>query len=187
MVASIQNYISAEEYLKAEKDSLIKHEYIDGYVYAMAGAVDAHVTIALNIAILLRNHVRGSGCRVYISDMKARIDSLNRYYYPDVMVTCDRRDRETTGHKRFPCLIIEVLSDSTESFDRGDKFTDYQQLDSLQEYVLINAKKQRIESFRRQENGLWLLQNYMPPQISFNLHSIDFEGKIDDLYEDVNF
>lgn len=107
----------------------------------MAGECDAHVTIALNLASNLRNHVRGSGCRVYICDMKARIESLNRFYYPDVMVICDPNDQETPTYKRFPTLIVEVLFDSTEAFDRGDKFADYQELESLREYVLISTKR----------------------------------------------
>jgi Uma2 family endonuclease len=170
-----------------EEKSDIKHEYIDGYVYAMAGANDPHVTIALNMAFVIRNYLRGSNCRVYMSDMKARIDSLNRFYYPDVMVTCDPRDIQTSNQKRFPKLIIEVLSKSTEGFDRGDKFADYQQLDSLEEYVLINTKRQRLECFRRNEEGLWVLKLYSVEQDKFQLSSIDFEGKFDDLYEDVRF
>ena len=109
MVASPQIYITPEEYLELEENSPIKYEYIDGYIYAMAGALEAHVTIALNLATLLRNYMRGSGCRVYISDMKARIESLNRFFYPDIMVTCDKRDQDTPGYKRFPCLIIEFI------------------------------------------------------------------------------
>ncbi|MGF1677427.1 MAG: Uma2 family endonuclease, partial [Rivularia sp. (in: cyanobacteria)] len=90
MVASPQqDYITPEEYLQLELGSDVKHEYIDGYAYAMAGANDAHVTVSLNLATLLRSHVRGSSCRVYISDMKARIEKSNRYYYPDIMITCD--------------------------------------------------------------------------------------------------
>jgi Uma2 family endonuclease len=108
-------YLTPDEYLKLEAESSIKHEYIDGEVFAMAGASDPHVTIALNLASQLLSHLRGRGCRVYISDMKARIESSNRFYYPDVMVTCDLRDRETPNHKKFPCLIIEVLSPSTRS------------------------------------------------------------------------
>jgi Uma2 family endonuclease len=125
MVASPHPSLSPDEYLQLEADSPIKHEYIDGEVYAMAGASDTHVTIALNLAALLRSHVRGSGCRVYIADMKARIEARDRFYYPDVMVTCDPRDQATATYKRFPKLVVEVLSDSTEAFDRGDKFTDY--------------------------------------------------------------
>ncbi|HEY9631711.1 MAG TPA: Uma2 family endonuclease, partial [Coleofasciculaceae cyanobacterium] len=175
------------EYLQMEEHSPTKHEYIDGQIYAMVGANDAHVTIALNLAAILRSHVRGSGCRVYMADMKARIESLNRYFYPDILVTCDPRDRETPLEKRFPRLIVEVLSDSTEAFDRGDKFADYQTLDSLQEYVLINTKRQRVECFRRNEAGLWVLQSYTDQQATFQLQSINFEGAIADLYEDVTF
>ncbi|MFK0735366.1 MAG: Uma2 family endonuclease [Gloeotrichia echinulata GP01] len=188
MIASPQDtYFTPAEYLQMEENSPIKHEYIDGYIYAMAGALDPHVTIAGNLFALLRNHVRGSGCRVYITDMKARIESLNRFYYPDVMVTCDQRDQETPGYKRFPCLIVEVLSNSTEAFDRGDKFIDYQNIETLQEYVLINSKRQRIECFRRNNEGLWLWQFYTAEQNLFRLNSIDFEGTITALYEDVTF
>ncbi|BAY26986.1 hypothetical protein NIES2100_68060 [Calothrix sp. NIES-2100] len=187
MVASPQIYLTPEEYLQMEERSDIKHEYIDGYIYAMAGALDTHVTIALNLASFLRNHVRGSGCRVYIADMKARIESLNRYYYPDVMVTCDQRDQATPAYKRFPCLIVEVLSNSTEAFDRGDKFADYQSLETLQEYVLINTKRQRVECFRRNDQGLWVLQSYTAEDKSFQLQSVKFDCTIADLYEDVVF
>ena len=131
-----QPYLTSEQYLQMEEHSIVKHEYVDGQILAMAGASDAHVTIAGNLFTLLRSHVRGSGCRVYISDMKARIESLNRFYYPDVMVTCDPNDQETPTYKRFPILIVEVLSESTEAFDRGDKFADYQEITSLHEYVL---------------------------------------------------
>ena len=187
MIASVQqSCLTADEYLELEAQSDTKHEYIDGQVYAMAGASDNHVTIALNLATLLRSHVRGSGCRVYIADMKARIESLNRFYYPDVMVTCDPRDLETSTYKRFPSLIVEVLSDSTEAGDRGDKFVDYQELETLREYVLINTKRQRVECFRRNEQALWVLQFYTL-QTSFRLDSIDFEATLAALYEDVTF
>lgn len=178
-------YLTPEEYLKFEEESNIKHEYIEGYAYAMAGATDTHVTIAGNLFTLLRNHVRGLDCRAYISDMKVRIESLDRYFYPDVMITCDRRDRETQQYKQFPCLIVEVLSDSTEAFDRGDKFADYQQLESLREYVLINAKRARVECFRRNREGFWVLQSYTAESETFELQSINFAGTMQALYEDV--
>lgn len=192
MIASPQPSLSLEEYLQMEEHNPIKHEYRDGEIYAMAGANDAHVTITGNLFALLRSHVRGSGCRVYIADMKARLEQLNRFYYPDILVTCDPRDQETDTYKRFPKLIVEVLSDSTELFDRGDKFADYQTLDSLEEYVLINTKRQRVECFRRNAKGLWELQFYIPEllppdQATFQLQSIGFESAIADLYEDVTF
>ncbi|GAX37506.1 Uma2 family endonuclease [Nodularia sp. NIES-3585] len=187
MVANPEISVTPEEYLQMEEQSDIKHEYIDGYIYAMAGALDSHVTIAGNLFALLRNHVRGTGCRVYIADMKARIESLNRFYYPDVMVTCDQTDQETPAYKRFSTLIVEVLSDSTEAFDRGDKFADYQLLETLEEYVLINTKRQRVECFRRHHQGLWVLQSYTTEQKSFRLNSINFEATMAELYEDVDF
>ncbi|MGF1496769.1 MAG: Uma2 family endonuclease, partial [Elainellaceae cyanobacterium] len=168
-----------------EAHSPTKHEYINGSLRAMAGASDAHVTIAGNLFALLRSHVRGSGCRVYIADMKARIDARNCFYYPDVMVTCDPRDQATTTYKRFPCLIVEVLSDSTEAFDRGDKFADYQTLDTLQEYVLISTHRQRVDHFRRSDTGLWTLQFHTPDQATLHFSSLDFALTLADLYEDV--
>ncbi|PPT08652.1 hypothetical protein CKA32_001296 [Geitlerinema sp. FC II] len=178
-------FLSPEEYLQLETQSSTKHEYFDGEIVAMAGATDAHVTIALNLASDLRSHLRGSGCRIFISDMKARIDTRNRFFYPDLLVTCDSRDTETATYKRFPKLIVEVLSQSTESFDRGDKFNDYQTLESLQEYVLINSRHRRVEIFRRQTNGLWLFQTYDDCE-TFRLESIDYTGTFEMLYEDVS-
>lgn len=187
MIASPQPHLTPEEYLQMEEHSPIKHEYSDGQIRTMGGANDAHVTIAGNLFALLRSHVRGSGCRVYMSDMKARIASLNRYFYPDILVTCDPRDRENALEKHFPCLIVEVLSDSTEAYDRGDKFADYQALGSLQEYVLINSKRRRVECFRRNDSELWVLQSYSDRQLTFRLESIEFEATMDALYEDVIF
>ena len=180
------DYISPEEYLKQEELSPIKHEYIRGEVYARAGASDAHVTATGNLLALLRNHVRGTGCRVYMSDMKVRIDSANIYYYADVMVSCDERDKAFQSFKRYPCLIIEVLSDATEGFDRGDKFADYQELETLQVYVLINQKRQRVECFRRNAEGLWVLQSDTPGSEVY-LASVDFRTSMDAIYEDVVF
>lgn len=152
----------------------------------LRGTSDAHVTIALNLAVGLRTHVRGTGCRVYLSDMKARINTNNRFLYPDVMVTCDNRDQETATYKQFPSLIVEVLSASTEAYDRGDKFADYQTLESLQEYVLINPRRQRIECFRRSE-GRWVLETYTATSETFTLSRVNYEGEMAAIYEDVIF
>ncbi len=177
-------YISPEEYLEGEKVSQVKHEYIDGEVYAMAGASDAHVTITGNLFVLLRNHFRGSGCRVYMADMKAQIQAINRYYYPDIMVTYDTEDREFDYFKSSPCLIVEVLSGSTEAFDRGKKFTDYRHLKSLQEYVLISQDTMSVECFRRNEEGRWVLYPYEKGE-EVHLASVDFRFCIATIYEDV--
>ncbi|RZM82419.1 Uma2 family endonuclease [Leptolyngbya iicbica] len=187
MIASPQPALTPDEYLRFEAESLTKHEYIDGQAFAMAGASDVHVTIAGNLFALLRSHVRGTGCRVYIADMKVRVDAKNCFYYPDVVVTCDARDAETSTYKRFPKLIVEVLSDSTEAFDRGDKFTDYQSLDTLEEYVIINTRHERVECFRRTPDNLWLLQSYTPADetATFELQSLQFVETLAALYEDV--
>ncbi|MBE8994653.1 Uma2 family endonuclease [Microcystis aeruginosa] len=177
------NNLTPEEYLQFEEKSPIKHEYIDGQIYAMAGTTDTHNIIGLNFTFIIRNHLRGSDCRVYFADLKVRLEKRNHFYYPDILVTCDDRDRETATYKSFPKLIIEILSDSTEAFDRGDKFNDYQTLESLEEYVLVNSKHQRVETFRRGEQGLWILQTYQ--QESFSLQSINLTASFRDLYEDV--
>ena len=183
-VSKSQTFLSTEEYLAAEQDSFIKHEYIQGQVYAMEGASDAHVTVAGNLFALLRNHLRATGCRVYMADMKAQIESANVFYYPDVMVTCDARDRNSTYFKRYPCLIVEVLSPTTEAFDRGNKFADYRRLETLQEYVLINPETMSVECFRRNSEGLWVLYPYGEGE-EVRLASVNFSCLIADLYEDV--
>lgn len=187
MIAQPQfTYLSPEAYLEAEEKSEIRHEYIDGQVFAMSGGTDHHNTITGNVYTMFRARLKGSGCSTFFSDMKARIEAINRYYYPDVMVTCDARDRETASYKSNAKLIVEVLSDSTEAFDRGDKFADYQQLESLQEYVLVSQKRQRVECFRRNEEGLWVLQTYQTgDQVHFK--SVDLAVDINDIYDEVTF
>ena len=174
-----------EEYLTAEQDSPVKHEYRQGLVYAMAGASNAHVLIAVNWVAMLRNHVRGSGCRVYTSDTKVRIETVNTYYYPDVAISCDERDKTFKDFLRYPCLIVEVLSDKTEAFDRGDKFEDYRHLDSLQEYVLVSQTRKRVECFRRNAEGQWVLYPFGEID-EIHLASVDFRCAIAEVYEDVD-
>ncbi len=186
MIAShSSSYLSPEEYLQFEEKSSIKHEYRQGDVYAMAGASNAHVLIALNLGSLLRSHLRGSGCLPYIADTKVRIESINTYYYPDLAVTCDRRDREFKNFLRHPCLIIEVLSETTEAFDRGDKFSDYRNLETLQEYVLINQTRIQVDVFRKNDRGQWVLYPYKEGD-TIHLESIDLSCAIEELYEDVD-
>jgi Uma2 family endonuclease len=180
------SFITADEYINLEEHSPIKHEYIDGQVYAMAGSTDTHNIIAGNLFTLIRNHLRGTNCRVFFADIKARLEEKNCFYYPDLLVTCHPEDRDTPTYKRFPKLIIEVLSDSTEAFDRGDKFHDYQTLVSLEEYILVNSKNQRVETFRRQENNCWRFETYNPTQPRIALHSINLEVDISEVYEDTD-
>ncbi|MDJ1175208.1 Uma2 family endonuclease [Roseofilum capinflatum] len=186
MVALSESYfISPEEYLDMEENNKIRHEYIDGELYAMTGGTDRHNIIGGNLYMLIRNHLRGTDCQVYFNDVKARIEKRNRFYYPDLMVTCDPRDRETPVHKGFPKLIIEVLSPGTEAFDRGDKFNDYDTLETLEEYVLVNTNKQRVDIFRRNGQSGWYFQAYTPDGETFPLQSLGLTVSFSDLYESI--
>lgn len=111
--------LTPEEYLALEQTSEIKHEYIDGEIYAMAGGTGNHNLISSNLLILLKNGLRAAGCRTYISDMKVNVGDRRRFFYPDLVVTCDQRDEPQLSYIQFPTVIVEVLSPSTESFDRG--------------------------------------------------------------------
>ncbi len=174
-----------EEYLEIEETSTIKHEYIQGHIYAMAGASKAHVILTGNLVTLLNNHLRGTGCIVYSTDMKVRIEVANTFYYPDVTVTCDERDRTSSEDLiRYPRLIIEVLSRKTESFDRGDKFADYKTLETLEEYILVNQYQMSVERFQRNAEGLWVPFAYRESdEVSFA--SVNFHQAIAELYENV--
>ena len=177
--------ISADDYLAGEIHSPIRHEYVAGEVFAMAGATEEHATIALNFAALLRNQVRGGPCRVYIADMKLRVAAAVAFFYPDVFVTCDPRDATEPLAKRHPSLICEVLSESTEAYDRGGKFAAYRTLESLNEYLLIDSRRRAVEVFRRQPGG-WLLAP-VDPDGALELSCLDFRCAVDALYEDVVF
>jgi Uma2 family endonuclease len=118
--------------------------------------------------------------------MRVNIPAKKIYYYPDLLVTCDDRDRLTKKHKSYPCLIIEVLSNSTEAKDRGVKFADYQTIESLQEYVLINQQEQRIEVFRRSDRKFWILETYTAGE-DVELKTINLTIPISSIYEDIEF
>ena len=177
--------ITADAYLAGEIHSPIRHEYVAGEVFAMAGATEEHATIAGNLFALLRNQVRGGPCRVYIADMKLRVEAADAFFYPDVFVTCDPRDATEPLAKRRPALICEVLSESTEAYDRGGKFAAYRTLESLNEYLLIDSRRRAVEIFHRQPGG-WLLAP-VAPDGWLELHSLGFRCAVDALYEDVVF
>lgn len=144
--------LSVEDYLKFETEGLVKHEYIGGRIHAMAGASEQHNLIALNIASALHGHLRGGPCRAHIADFKVRLE-INRediLYYPDVMVSCVREGVEKY-YLRYPKLIVEVLSDSTETIDRREKLINYRQIPTLEEYVLVAQDKPEVTLLRRDD------------------------------------
>jgi Uma2 family endonuclease len=180
-------YLDPDAFLEWEKTQLEKYEYLDGQVvqiYAMVGARDAHVTVALNVASLLREHLRGGPCRVYISDMKLRVEVANAFFYPDVFVTCDPRDRAEDTYKHFPLLVVEVLSDSTAGYDRGRKFAVYRQVESLQEYAIIDPDTFTVDSFRRDESGHWVLYAFAGED-TVEFRSVGFKAPLSSVFEDV--
>ncbi len=179
------SYTAPEDYLEKEEKSSTKHEYRQGQIYAMAGASNNHVLITLNLATMLRNHLRGSGYRTYVSDTKIQIESINTYYYPDITISCDQRGRAFENFLCYPCLVVEVLSSTTEAFDRGDKFADYRHLDSLQDYILISQSRINIECFRRNIENQWVLHPYGEVD-RFHLASLDFQCAVTDVYEEVD-
>lgn len=178
------DFLTVDEYLKAEESSLIRHEYLAGQIFAMAGASEEHNLIAGNIYALLRPHLRGSDCRAFVSDMKVkvRVENVDIFYYPDLLVTCDSQDRERYFKTR-PCLIVEVLSDITETTDKREKRINYQTLDSLQEYILISQDEVKIEVYRKDE-GNWSMQS-LGKNDDLQLKLVGLNLTMAEIYEDV--
>jgi len=184
-VIAFKPRLTADDYLAGELGSDIRHEYVDGEVYAMAGAGEPHNLIAGNVFAKLRSLVRGGPCRVFISDMKLHVADWDAFYYPDVMVVCDARDTHT-HYKEFPSLVVEVLSPSTESIDRREKMLAYRTLPSLREYLLIAQDKRQVELYRRADNGAWYLV-VLPEGAGVPLECVNASLTLDELYEDVKF
>jgi Uma2 family endonuclease len=184
MIANRQSqFMSPEEYLEWEQYQEVRHEYLDGEVIAMTGGSLFHNDIALNLYTALRPHVRARGCRINVSDAKVKVNALT-YCYPDLVVSCDNRDRTATQLFQSPKLIVEVLSPSTEAYDRGKKFTQYRTLPTLQEYVLIDTTEMSVDCYRRGEGRQWWLAPYTVGD-TLTLESVDFSCAIELLYEDV--
>lgn len=149
--------MTAAEFLAWDATQTIKREFVRGEVFAMAGGEDRNDTVAGNIYVALRQHLRGSPCRAYGSDVKLRVEAADCFFYPDVMVTCSAADLQDRLIKREPNLVVEVLSPSTAAYDRGDKFASYRQVPSLQEYLLVDVDSRRCDLFRKRDDGLWVL------------------------------
>jgi len=155
------HYMTVEEWRELERQSEIKHEYIDGRVYAMAGGTLDHSQISNNVVRTLEDVLGERPCRVYNSDAAARL-SPTCYTYPDATVTCDERDRGRVTEVQSPRVVVEVLSDSTEARDRGKKFRSYRACPVVQEYVLVATKYQSVEVYRRTPDGWATYHEYGP-------------------------
>ena len=157
--------MTAAEYLSWEADQVERHEFVDGYIVDLPATSGApagarHITVVMNIGFQLRTHLKGTACRAYVSAMLLHVVSQQRYFFPDVMVTCSAADHSEDLKKSEPSLVIEVLSKSTANYDRGEKFVSYRHIPSLREYVMVDIDSRQIEAYRLGEQGLWVLHPF---------------------------
>ena len=185
---AVDTYITPEEYLAAERRAKIKSEYIHGEVFAMSGASNAHNLITLDIATELNIQLRRRGCLVYSNDMRVRTKPTGSYFYPDVVVVCDKPRFEDNVFDTLlnPILIVEVLSPSTDAYDRGEKFAHYQELVSLREYILVSQDRMRVEHHRLIETQ-WVGKTFETPEDVLKFNSIECELPLQDIYTRVTF
>jgi len=188
MTAQPKPSISEEAYLVSERASLIKHEYYHGHIYAMTGGKEPHNLIAGNTLAALHGQLRRTPCRVYPSDMRVKVLLTGLNTYPDIVVICGQPQFTDAIHDTItnPTIIIEILSPSTERYDRGMKFQNYRTIDTLQDYILIAQDQYHIEHYIRQENGQWLLQEVTELDGEIHIQSIECKLRLDDVYEKVD-
>ena len=185
--------LTVEEYVELEQDTNQKYEFHDGYVYAMAGGTDNHNTITLNISTEIHNRLKGKKCRIKNSETKLWLEDKNKYVYPDAMIICGKQEESENLKDAFtnPVVIIEVLSDSTQGYDRGDKFGFYRAVRSLRHYVLIEQKEAKIDIFsRKSATSLWNIQTIEGLESNLELEIWETETLIislKDIYYDVVF
>lgn len=183
-MVSIPAGFTPQEYLSLERENVTRHEYQRGLVYAMAGGSDDHSRLSINLLTVINLHLRDGNCQFFSGDVKVNYKDAF-FYYPDAFVTCDPRDSEDRYVKRYPKLIAEVLSPSTKDFDQGKKFEDYQQIESLEEYVLISQDQMLVECRRRVNTECWETEVYQKGE-QIILTSIDLKVAIEELYRGVN-
>ena len=183
MIATKANFpqLTPEEYFIWEEKQLEKHEYIDGEVYAMSGGSVNHGRIAIKFITIFDTHLENSGCIIGNSNIKINILKTNNYTYPDVSVTCDDRDKNTPNYFTYPCLIVEVLSVSTEAYDRGGKFRMYRNNLILQDYLLVSSTSIEMDLYHQKNNGEWVIINYQAGD-TVELKSINFSFAIEQVY-----
>jgi len=173
--------ITPEEYFAWEAKQLEKHELINGQVYAMSGGSVNHSRIAIRFATMVDTHLDTSSCITGNSDLRINIVGTNNYTYPDVSVTCDDRDKTTTQYITYPCLIVEVLSPSTELYDRSGKFRLYRKNPNLQDYLLVSSTSIEMDLYHKNEAGEWLIINYQEGD-TVELKSINLSFPIEQVY-----
>ena len=184
--AAAETFLTPEEYLAFERKATTKHEYLNGQIVAMSGASFAHNFLTMNVANQLYNQLIDGECQVAASDMRVKVTEIDSYFYPDVVVVCGepRAEDDTFDTLLNPVLIVEVLSPSTEGYDRGEKFEHYQQIASLKDYILISQDEIRVEHHYRQESE-WLQSEFQGLEDVLSLLSIGCELRLSDIYRRV--
>lgn len=180
-------FFTPQEYLEFERNSEIRHEYLDGEIYEMADANRRHNLISANIVRVLGNQIFDRDCNVYGSDMRVKITATEKYTYPDVVAVCGEEDFEDSTEDTLlnPMLIVEVLSKSTEAYDRGAKFEYYQTIESLQEYVLISQEPFRVEQYIRKESNVRTYFEFRKAEDVVQLISISCTLTLRDIYHKI--
>ena len=182
---------TVEEYLRLESSAIEKHEYRDGEIISMAGGTYEHSLIIMNAGASLHALLKGNPCRVLESNMRVRVPRTPLYVYPDLTVICGKPqfDSQDAGRATVtnPRVIIEVLSDATEGYDRGEKFDRYRRLDSLEEYVLVSQAAPRVETFFRQPQGMWLFNAVSGLETKATLRSLRVELALAEVYSGIDF
>ena len=183
------NYISPEEYLEAERAALEKHEYSQGEIFAMSGASLKHNKIFSNLFRDIAFKIKGKGCRPYGSNLRIHIPKNTLFTYPDISIICgepdltdDKFDTATN-----PSVLIELLSKSTRNYDKGEKFTLYRDIDSLQEYILVDTEKVYVEKHIRNADNSWQITEYKTLDSSFIITTFSLSFLLKDIYEDLSF
>ncbi|HEV2803166.1 MAG TPA: Uma2 family endonuclease [Pyrinomonadaceae bacterium] len=179
--------LTSDEYLAIERKSEIKHEYFAGEMFAMVGASKRHNLITANIIRVLGNQLLDRPCNVYPSDMRVKVSQTGKYTYPDVVVACAEEAFDDTENDTLlnPVVIVEVLSESTEAYDRGKKFEQYQNIESLTEYLLVAQDSQRIERYIRQSNREWRYSEYRDIEDVVEINIIGCVLALEDVYAKV--
>src|SRR5262245_34833072 len=173
--------LPARDYLEREKTAEVKHEYLDGMIYAVSGASRRHNTLSLNLATAFRAALSRTGCHTFVADIKVLIAPLNYYYYPDIVVTCDPRDDDDYVVTR-PVVIVEVSAPSTAPIDRREKLMAYRRLESLREYVLVAQDEKGVEVFRLDQKGEWWSEQ-LGEDAELRLDSIELNVPVREIYE----
>ncbi len=189
MSAIPKTKLTPEEYLEFERKSEERHEYFDGAIFAMSGARRNHNKVATNISGLIWQHLKGVDCESYSNDMRVFVPKTGLYTYPDVVVVCGEPQFQDKVFDTLlnPTLLIEVLSESTESYDRGKKFQHYRSIESLREYVLISQDEARIEKYVKSGDGFWVLSEAVGLDSEIEFSSIECRVALDEVYDKIDF